>query len=57
MKIIKTIIVWIASWIISALILFPCVFPCVFLSILSGFKIDYHHKFHLWWGIEVLDKL
>ena len=52
MKIIKSILFWIVSWIISALILFPC----LFLNLLSGFKIDYHHKFHLWWYDEVLDK-
>lgn len=51
MKIIKSILFWIVSWIISALILFPC----LFLNLLSGFKIDYHHKFH-WWYDEVLDK-
>lgn len=52
LKTIKSILIWIVSWIISALIL--C--PCLFLSLLSGFKIDYHHKFHLWWYDEVLDK-
>ena len=52
MKTIKSILIWIVSWIISALILYPC----LFLSLLSWFKIDYHHKFHLWWGNEVLDK-
>ena len=52
MKAIKSILIMLVSWIISALILYPC----LFLSLLSGFKIDYHYKFHLWWGSEVLDK-
>lgn len=51
-KITELILIWIISWIISSLILYPC----LFLSLLSGFKIDYHYKFHLWWGNEVLDK-
>lgn len=49
----KIILVWIISFIISANILIPC----IFLTILSGFKIDYHHKFHLWWYGEILSKL
>ncbi len=49
----RKIIVWIVSWIISSLILYTC----LFLSVLSGFKVDYHHKFHLWWYDEVLNKL
>jgi hypothetical protein len=49
----KTVLFWIVSWLISSLI----VLPCGFLSILSGFKINYHHKFHLWWYKEVLEKL
>jgi hypothetical protein len=49
----KAIIFWIISWIISALILFPC----LFLSLLSGFKVDYHHEFHMWWWNKYLEKL
>jgi hypothetical protein len=41
---------WIISWVISALILFPC----LVLSILDGFKVDYHHEFHIWWYSKVL---
>ncbi len=47
------IIFWAISWVISALILIPC----MILSVLSGFKSDYHHKFHLWWYDEFLSKL
>ena len=53
MRTIIAIIVCVVSLLISALILYPC----LFLSVLSGFKVDYHYKFHLWWGKEVLDKL
>ena len=49
----KKILVWTISWIISALILVPC----VFLSLIYGFKRDFHFEFHKWWGKEVLDKL
>jgi hypothetical protein len=51
-KILKLILIVIISFIISALIFFPC----MLLSLISRFKIDYHHKFHLWWYEEVLSK-
>jgi hypothetical protein len=41
------------SLLISAFILYPC----LFLSLIGGFKVDYHHRFHLWWGKEFLDKM
>jgi hypothetical protein len=52
-KILHTLIFWIISWLISAFILIPC----LFLSILNGFKVDYHHKFHIWWYDEFLSKM
>lgn len=48
----KAFIFWLTSFLISALILYPC----LFLSLLSGFKVDYHYKFHLWWYDEVLSQ-
>jgi hypothetical protein len=50
MKNLRFLIVFIISWFISALILWPC----LFLNLLSGFKIDYHFRFHQWWGEEFL---
>jgi len=47
------ILTWIISWIISALL----VIPCMILSLISGFKIDYHHQFHLWWYKKFLESL
>ena len=44
---------WLISWLISGLILVPC----LILTVLSGFKIDYHFKFHKWWYIKFLIKL
>jgi len=49
----KKTIFWIVSWIISALILIPC----EFLSLINGFKTDYHYEFHLWWYEKYLNKL
>ena len=46
-------LIWIISWIISALLLFPC----VILSVLSGFKFDYHLRFQYWWFDKILKKL
>ncbi|MCK9415768.1 hypothetical protein M0Q97_03805 [Candidatus Dojkabacteria bacterium] len=46
-------LIWLISWLISGILLYPC----AILSILSGFKIDYHFKFHLWWYDIILSKI
>lgn len=46
------ILIWLISWIISGILLYPC----IFLSILSGFKNDYHFKFQKYWYKHIIQQ-
>jgi len=47
----KKISLQLPGWILSAAIL-P---PSLLLTILTGFKVDYHYRFHIWYGVKVLN--